>query len=48
VPVRDASDTVRVLSTSLRADGYTVEVEVDGHAQRIVVDGSSVSVVPLT
>lgn len=48
VPVRDASDTVRVLSTSLRADGYTVDVEVDGRAQRLVVDGSSVSIVPLT
>ncbi len=44
VPIRDATDTVRVLSASLRRDGYTVVVDVDGRAERVVVDGASVSI----
>jgi hypothetical protein len=47
VPVRDATDTVRVLSTALWLDGYALVVEVNGHTERIVVDGASVTVVPL-
>ncbi len=48
VPVRDASHAVRVLSTSLRPDGYTIVVEVDGHAEHVDVVGSSVTITPLS
>ena len=47
VPVRDDTDTVRVLSSSLRAYGYTVVVEINGHAEQVVLQGSSVAVTPL-
>ena len=47
VPVRDAATTVRVVSVKLRANGYTVVVAVGGHAERVVLNGSSVTITPL-
>ena len=47
VPVRDDADTVQVLWSSLRADGYTVAVEINGHAEQVLMQGSGVTVTPL-
>ena len=47
VPVRDASVAVRVVSAQAFADGFSVVVSIGGRTERMVVHGSSVSIVPV-
>ncbi len=47
VPVRDPSTPIRVLSLAVRSGGYTLIVSIGGHTERLVVDGSRVSVTQL-